>query len=91
MDQHLDFIINLANAWIVGLGNVLVNAASSSAKSTTSKRRLVITLAKEVGVDKRSNKRVLEGDGTEENANEDDKFSICDKFHGCVIVGYYRF
>jgi hypothetical protein len=33
----------------------------------------------------------LEGDGTEENANEDDKFSICDKFHGCVIVGYYRF
>lgn len=91
MDQHFDFVIYLVNAWIVGLGNVLVDAGSSSSEGTTSECRLIVALAKEVCVDERGNKRVLEGNGTEENANEDDKLSICNEFHGSVIVSYYRF
>lgn len=50
---------------------------------------LVVALAEEVGEEHGGQEGVLEGDGTEEDANEDEDFGECDDRHGAVIVGFY--
>lgn len=68
----------------------MIKPASSFGDSITSESRLVVALAEEVSVDERGNEGVLEGNGTKENANEDDKFSICNDLHRGVVVSYNR-
>ena len=49
---------------------------------------LIISLAEEMAVHKRGEEGVLEGDCTQNNANEDQDLGVRDDRHGAVIIGY---
>lgn len=41
-----------------------------------------------MGVDEGGQKCILEGDGTENDADKDDELSICDDLHRGIVVGF---
>lgn len=87
LGKHLDFSVNLTDTGIIGHRDVLVELPSSVSDSIAGEDGLIIALAKEVGVDEGRNERILESNGTKEDADENDQFSICNDLHGSVIVG----
>lgn len=67
--------------------NKVVNTGSGRTDDVARKCGLVVTLAQEVGVYERGEKRVLECHGAEDYTEENDEFGECDCLHGLVIVG----
>ena len=73
--------------WITRLFHKRIDTARSISHRLPSERGLVIPLAQKVRIDDGREERVLESDGTKEDTEEDDEFSVCDDFHSLVIVG----
>ena len=65
-----------------------VHALGRKAESFPRERRLVVPLPQEVGEDKRGEQGVLERDGTQQDADENNNFGVGDNLHGGVIVGW---
>lgn len=87
-NEHLALAVNLAHTGVVGLCDVSVKLGGGFRNGITSEDGLVVALTKEMGVYDRSQKRVLEGDGSKDDADKDDEFRICNDLHCGIVVGY---
>lgn len=63
-----------------------VDTFSGSDEGIAGKRRLVVSLAQKVCVRDRGKQRVLESEGSENDANKNDELGVCYRSHGSVIV-----
>lgn len=87
-DNTLDAIVDGArDRGYTGALDELVNLLVGGTQRVAGEGALVVALPEEVGVDNRCEEGVLEGDGTEQDADEDEDFGVGHDRHRAVIVG----
>ena len=85
--QGLPLLPNLdQNRWVARLAHKLIQACGSDSKRVAGERRLIISLAQKVRKNKGGKKRVLERNGTKEDADKNNKFDVSNGTHGGVVV-----
>ncbi len=75
------------NRGVAGFANEAIDTSIGECECLASESRLIVALAEEVGIDKRRQERIAEGDSSQENADENQEFGVGDDAHGTIVVG----